>query len=78
MAPRRSGRLAGSLNATPGRDGVAVGSGLVYGPPIHWGWAGHGIAPNPFLVRAVNSGESQIVDVFARYVDTTLKGVKGK
>lgn len=77
MAPRRSGRLSGSLTATPGRNGFDVSSGLVYGPPIHWGWAGHGIAANPFLVRAVTTGEKQIVDVFAQYVDATLKGVKG-
>lgn len=77
-APRRSGALAGSLTATPSRAGVAVGSGLIYAGPIHWGWAGHGIAPNPFLSRAADSAEPATVAAFHAYVETTIKGVKGK
>lgn len=77
-APRRSGRLSGSLVATPARDGVAVGSGLIYAPVIHWGWPGHGIAPNPFLTRSAEATQPQTIAAFRTYIGTVLKGVKGK
>jgi hypothetical protein len=77
-APRRSGALSGSLTATPGRAGVDIGSGLIYAGPIHYGWAGHGIAPNPFLTRSAEATQPATVAAYRAFIETTIKGVKGK
>lgn len=50
-APRRTGRLAGAHRLLP-RTGksVRVTVDTPYADPIHWGWPGHGIKRQPWLV----------------------------
>ena len=50
-APRRTGRLAGSHRLLP-RDGksVRVTNSAPYAAVIHWGWPGHDIRRQPWLV----------------------------
>lgn len=66
-APKQSGKLAGSIRAGATlRSGVVrVGSaGIPYAGPIHFGWAAHGISPNPFLYEALDARRAE---VFARF-----------
>ena len=50
-APRRLGRLAGSHRVIPaGRNRVRVDADTPYAAAIHWGWPGHGIKRQPWLV----------------------------
>jgi hypothetical protein len=50
-APRRTGRLAGSVSVQPaGQTRIRVTADVPYAAPIHWGWPGHGIHRQPWLV----------------------------
>lgn len=46
-APRRTGRLAGSIQVV----GAAVEIGVVYGGPIVGGWWKHHIQPHPWIMQ---------------------------
>jgi hypothetical protein len=49
--PRRSGRLAGSQRALPAAGHtIRVVAGTPYAAVIHWGWPGHGIRRQPWLI----------------------------
>lgn len=74
-APKRTGRLAGSLRPFPA-EGAAhpMGSTLPYAGAVHNGWAAHHIRPNPFLTRA---GESTEPMWAAAYADTVERDVLG-
>lgn len=50
-APRRSGRLAGAHRALPdGPKRARVVADTPYAAVVHWGWPGHGIRRQPWLV----------------------------
>jgi hypothetical protein len=50
-APRRTGRLAGAATVTPhGPGGARITVNVPYAAPVHWGWPGHGISRQPWLV----------------------------
>lgn len=50
-APHQSGRLAGSHQVVPaGNNKVRIAANTPYAAPIHWGWPGHGISRQPWLV----------------------------
>lgn len=69
LAPKLTGRLAGSIRASAtARAGVVrAGSASVpYAGPIHWGWPRHHISPHPFLVDALQDNVDKIV---AKYDD---------
>lgn len=60
-APRRSGRLAGSVrgNRAVSRATVSAGRAAIpYAGPIHYGWAARGIEANPFVTDAAQQTES--------------------
>ena len=60
---KHPGRLRAGIRgrATPSSASVAVGSNtLPYAQPIHWGWAKHNIAANPFLKRAADEAEADV------------------
>lgn len=76
-APKRSGRLAGSIKAKGTTTGGAVVAGglkaVPYAGPIHWGWPsrpnrarrwrGGPIAANQFMVRAALGSRDQVADI---------------
>lgn len=76
-APKRSGRLAGSMTA--GEDGgdVIVSSRLIYAPVIHNGWPGHNIAANPFAARALENSRGEIERIYAADAQKSLGKVRG-
>jgi hypothetical protein len=50
-APRRTGRLAGAGHVTRnGGNGARITVDTPYAAPVHWGWPGHGISRQPWLV----------------------------
>lgn len=79
-APRRSGRLAGSVRpgATRRAGIIRAGNGNVpYANPIHWGWPRRNIAPHPFLSAAAESTEPAWLAVYADAIDDVLATIKG-
>jgi hypothetical protein len=79
-APRRSGRLAGSVrgNRAVGRAQVLAGKAAVpYAGPIHWGWNAHNIEPQPFMSIAATDLEPAWVALYTSEVNKIIDTVKG-
>lgn len=80
LAPRRSGRLAGTIRAAKavGRARVMGGRASVpYGPPIHWGWPARHITANPFISLAAQQTESQWLPAYLDDIEKLLGEVTG-
>lgn len=83
-APKRTGRLAGTVNARATRKAAVITFGTAYGGPIHWGWPnrpnrgqgwrGGPIRANPFASRAAQQVESGWTRFYSRAVDRLLNG----
>ena len=68
-APRRSGRLAGSIKPQAGQRYARVAAGrkaVPYAGPIHFGWPRRNIAPQPFLTDSVEAHAPKILDGYLR------------
>jgi hypothetical protein len=77
-APKRSGRLSGSLYVTKlGPNAMQVGSALIYAPIIHYGWRAHGITANPFLTNAGRATESAWFARNQQHTQQILNSVRG-
>lgn len=76
-APHRSGRLAGSIKGNKAMNRATVGSRLVYGGPIHWGWPGHNIAAQPFIADAAAATEPIWVAAYQAEIDKILGKIHG-
>jgi hypothetical protein len=80
MAPRRSGRLAGSVRGNQAKTMAAVRAGgarVPYANVIHWGWPRHHIASQPFLVDAAHITEPTWTRYYLREVERILSHVHG-
>jgi len=80
LAPRRSGRLAGSIR--PARQAkrarIQAGGGKVpYANPIHWGWPSHNIEASLFLSRAATETEAEWSKAYLEDVQAALDKVTG-
>lgn len=74
-APRRSGRLRGSIKAVGG-DVTAGSASVPYAGPINYGWLnrpnpargwrGGPIRPNPFLTGALDAKEHEVEQTFEK------------
>lgn len=79
-APRRTGKLAATVRPGATRRSAVVragnnrATGVPYANPIHWGWAGRGITPNPWLVEAAHATEP----IWARLYETELDKILRK
>lgn len=76
--PVRSGRLASSISYQSGPHLGTVTWGVIYAPPIHYGWRARGIRAQPWGVIAAKSAEGTWADLFTQKVDTITEGVKGQ
>ena len=76
-APKRSGRLAGSITAKPEPAGVTVTAGVVYAGVIHFGWARRGITGRPYLKDGIDRTQPAWLPLYAREIRKTLDQVKG-
>ena len=76
-APRRTGRLAGSLVASHTGGGERISSALAYAGVIHYGWHAHNIEPHKFLTGAASSSEAQWLEAYERDAQRALDRVRG-
>lgn len=79
-APRRSGKLAGTLRASKQarRAQVLLGrTSVPYAGPIHWGWPARGIAANPFVSEAAQHTEPVWLPLYLKDMQHALDKVRG-
>ena len=74
-APRRSGRLAGSLTTKATATGVVWGSTEHYSVPVHFG--SRYMTARPFYTEAIDTQETAIADLYTEHVTDVLDTVKG-
>jgi len=79
-APRRTGRLAGSVrgNRAVSRAQIAAGGATVpYAGPIHWGWPARGITAQPFVSDAAVDTEPIWLPQYQADLDRAVAKVGG-
>jgi len=77
---RRTGRLSGSIAVTVTADGPVItagNAGVRYAGPIEGGWRAHGIEPQRYMARALESRSGAVVNHYADYVDKSARTIKG-
>ena len=70
-APRRSGKLAGTIRAGAAQTRGYVSAGrksVPYAGPIHYGWPKRNIEANTFLLDAVDDTRTEVVDQYEKMV----------
>lgn len=70
--PRLTGALALSMIPQSDKMTATVSSPLVYASVIHWGWPGHNIEPNPWLLGAARKSEPIWVEKFHQYIEKVM------
>lgn len=63
-APKRSGRLAGSVRGNRAKSKAVVTAGrasIPYAGPINYGWRARNIAPQPFMQKADREMQPQAI-----------------
>ena len=79
-APRRTGKLAGSVrgNKAVARSTVMAGRASVpYAAPIHWGWPARNIERNAWIGRAALDSEAQWLAMFVAGMDSAIRKIEG-
>lgn len=75
LVPVRSGALLASLRSAPTqRQGrVRVGSAAVpYAGPIHFGWPGRNIQPNPFIYEVLDGRRQEVYALYAERISQLI------
>ena len=67
-ARRVSGKMARSIRpkSTTTMARIEAGRGLEYAAVQHFGWPGHSISPNPFLVEAITEMQASTVILYEK------------
>jgi hypothetical protein len=68
-APRKTGRLASSINSTVRGRELRVGTPVSYGWPVHSGVPARGIPGRPFLFQAAQAAEPAVAAAYAKDLD---------
>jgi hypothetical protein len=79
-APRRTGRLAGTVRSSGTKAGAFVRAGYAsvpYAGPVHWGWPDRGIAAQPFLSEAAQATEPSWSAEYLRELQNILDEAAG-
>ena len=76
-APRKTGRLAGSVRPQGTKNEAAVVVDQPYAGVIENGWAGHNISAFNFVKNAFASTESTTMAMYEKAMQSTLNDVKG-
>lgn len=75
LAPKRTGKLAGTIKASKTKNKSIIRTGnLVYAPIQHYGWPAHGIEPKPYMTDAVAHKQDEVV----RLIDVELQQLVNK
>lgn len=77
MAPRVTGRLAGSIKPGRSQDAATVTATAVYAGVIHWGWPARNIRAHPFLTDALSAGEPTVASIYMDEVTQIVYTIKG-
>ena len=76
-APRRTGRLAGSIRVTDvGANGASVGTTVGYGPFQEFGT--RYVRATYFLTGTLAHDEGPVIDLYERSIDRTIGKVRGQ
>jgi len=76
-APKRTGRLAGSITSSSDNTGAQVVASVVYAKVQEYGWQQRNIAAQPYLRPALADNHDAVVAMYADRVDAVLSTVKG-
>lgn len=80
LCPVRTGKLKRTIMASGSRTEAIIRAGnrtVPYAPPIHWGWPGRNIIPQPFLSDGAQDSEGRWIPVYEDYVDDYLHTIEG-
>lgn len=72
-APRRTGRLAGSIRSGATQRHAYVKTNLIYGPVIEFGWPGHNIEPQPYIYAAIGSTRDDVMEAYAEGLEDLMR-----
>lgn len=76
-APRRTGRLSGSVRSSRDVGRSRVTAAAPYAGPIHWGWPARHIRARPFILDAADATERQWENACGDDVQRALNRVRG-
>lgn len=77
LAPKRSGKLAASIQGEVITGTAVVGTPLVYAPVIHNGWPRHNIRPTPYLTDAADTTQDKWLGYYGDNVQAVCDKVRG-
>lgn len=78
IVPVLTGTLQGTIRSAGQRSRGVVRAGFKRTPyvgPIHFGWPGHNIAPNPFLYEAADKRADEVIDLYERRVKKVIRQI---
>lgn len=78
-APRRTGRLAGTVRASGTASAAIVRAGrssVPYAGPIHWGWQARGITAQPWIYEAGQDRFDHSQDLILDALETIIRTVE--
>lgn len=79
-APKRTGNLAATIRAGRTKNRVVVyagNAGAPYAAPIHWGWPGRNIEPQPFILDAMRASEPVWTGFYERELEKIVDSIEG-
>lgn len=79
-APRRTGRLAGTVRGNRAAASSRVMAGrqsVPYAKVIHWGWPARNISAQPWIQDTARDTETQWLLMFQAGIDAAIKRVEG-
>lgn len=74
--PVLTGKMVGTIRAGRGKTKAVVRAGgarAPYAPVVHYGWPARNIAPNPFLLKALQSERTDILTQLDQGIDDILR-----
>ena len=74
--PVLTGKMVGTIRAGRGKTKAVVRAGgarAPYAPITHYGWPARNIAPNPFLLKALQSERNDILTQLDQGIDDILR-----
>jgi len=78
--PHRSGQLAATLRPAGTKTAAIVRAGkaaVPYAAVIEFGWPGHNIAPQPYVVEAAHATEPEWTTYYEEQVERILASIRG-
>lgn len=80
LAPKKTGKLAGSIKSRPTQRLTKIhygGARIPYAGLIHWGSPKRGIKGSRFVTRAAKETEPQWTNLYLQEIEKILGNIKG-